>query len=81
MENTEISLFSRTLASIIVFVGDNFWILSALIWYAFDDMKVAGAMFAFAIFMRLTEIRDGMSAPEVTVTLNTKPIPHDEPTI
>lgn len=81
MENTQPSLFSRTLAAIIVFGGDNLYMILAMVSLGMDDLKFAAACVAMAIYTKLIEIRDGMSAPEITVTLNNKTLPHDEPTI
>lgn len=75
------SLFSRITASVLVFIMDNAFILLALGWFVSGDFKMAAACLIVSFYLLLKEIRDGMRAPQVTVTLNSRTLPHEEPTV
>lgn len=69
-ETQEYSFGVRVVAMLLAFVTDNLWMIGAVCWGSFGDYKMAAFCLALAFYTRLTEIRDGMSSPEVTVNLN-----------
>lgn len=64
------ALWARIIGALVAGAADNFWLLFAAGWLIYGDTAMCLISIMLAFYHRLTQIRDRISMPEFTLTIN-----------